>query len=431
MAEDFSPDEWEKIRARLAADEMRYGLPQRSDGSVVLASFNIRKCGNPANRSTGALELMTEFIRRCDLVAVQEVMSDLSMIEELRRRAIEAEPPRDPPRDPPWALVVSDVTGGVTGGQGMEERLAFLYRPDRFVRGPVVGDISYDRSAVLGSLYRHRGAFVEVMAKYADELDAHLDAEIAKLKWKLKGEQGEKPKGKSKPKRQSPHFLTFIRTPHMATFEVLSPSGAAPYTFSLVNAHLLFGGDGRGEKRERQDEFNALTDWLLERVASTRSLNRSYILLGDLNLNFDKADDKRRDEIVERIKTMNESLNRQQAATVVNFPFITKRMDPRTGAPVIIRTNVRQDQTFDQIGIFAKDGRLPGFEANPEVAVDPGPDTFDYQHFNFADLFAEAILGAGTELSEMEKVPKADFIARFQNDVSDHMPIWIRLPLPA
>ena len=86
MAEDFSPDEWEKIRALLAADQARYGLPQRRDGSVVLASFNIRKCGNPAKRSPGALELMTDFIRRCDLVAVQEVMSDLSMIEELRRR---------------------------------------------------------------------------------------------------------------------------------------------------------------------------------------------------------------------------------------------------------------------------------------------------------------------------------------------------------
>ena len=423
MAEDFSPDEWEKIHTRLAADEMRYGLPQRSDGSVVLASFNIRKCGDPTNRSDGALELMTEFIRRCDLVAVQEVLANLSMIEELRRRASEG--------GPQWELVVSDVTGGVTGGQGLEERLAFLYRPDRLVRGPVIGDISYDRSAVLGSLYQHRGAFMEIMAEYADDLDAHLDAEIAKLKWELAGAEGEKPKGKSKPGRQSPHFLTFIRTPHMATFEVLSRNGADPYKFSLVNAHLLYGGDGRRERRERQNEFDALTDWMLERVASTRSLNRNYILLGDLNLAFDKAEDKRRDEIVGRIKSMNETLNRKQAATVVNFPFITERMDPRTGEPAIIRTNVRQSETFDQIAIFAKDGRLPGFEANGGVADDTGADAFDYQHFNFADLFAEAILGADTELSDMAKQPKAAFIDRFQHDVSDHMPIWIRLPLPA
>jgi hypothetical protein len=170
---------------------------------------------------------------------------------------------------------------------------------------------------------------------------------------------------------------------------------------------------------------------MLERVASTRSLNRNYILLGDLNLAFDKADDKRRDEIVGRIKSMNETLNRREAATVVNFPFITERKDPRTGETAVIRTNARQSQTFDQIGIFAKDRRLPGFEANAGVADDPGPDAFDYQHFNFADLFAEAVLGPGTELSDMPKKPKAAFIDRFQHDVSDHMPIWIRLPLPA
>ena len=424
MAEDFSPDEWEKIRTLLAADEARYGLPQRRDGSVVLASFNIRKCGNPAKRSPGALELMTDFIRRCDLVAVQEVMSDLSMIEELRRRAAAD--------GAAWELLVSDVTGGVTGGQGMEERLAFLYRPDRFIRGPVVGDISYDRSSVFRNLYRYRGDFLSATVEFEDDAQAHLKAEIAKLKWKLKGEpENKKPKGKGAPEFHAPHFLTFIRTPHMATFEVASPGGAAPYAFSLVNAHLLFGGDGRRERRERENEFNALTDWMLERVASTRSLNSNYILLGDLNLAFDKANDKRRDEIVGRIKSMNETLNRREAATVVNFPFITERKDPRTGETAVIRTNARQSQTFDQIGIFAKDRRLPGFEANAGVADDPGPDAFDYQHFNFADLFAEAVLGPGTELSDMPKKPKAAFIDRFQHDVSDHMPIWIRLPLPA
>ena len=217
----------------------------------------------------------------------------------------------------------------------------------------------------------------------------------------------------------------------MATFEVLSPSGGAPYKFSLVNAHLLFGGDGRRERRERENEFNALTDWMLERVASARSHHRDYILLGDLNLAFDEVEDKRRAEIIERIKSMNATLNEREAATVVNFPFIDPRRDPRTGEDTLIRTNARQDQTFDQIGIFAKDARLPNCEANPGVGDNSDPDAFDYQHFDFADLFAEAIFGAGTELFGMEKKAKASFIDRFQHDVSDHMPIWVRLPLPA
>jgi hypothetical protein len=74
---------------------------------------------------------------------------------------------------------------------------------------------------------------------------------------------------------------------------------------------------------------------------------------------------------------------------------------------------------------------LPSCEANPGVADDPDLDAFDYQKFDFTDLFAEAILGAGTELSGIGKKAKASFIDRFQHDVSDHMPIWVRLPLPA
>lgn len=422
MAEAFSPDEWTKIRDRLAADEARFGLPRRRDGSIVLASFNIRKCGDPAKRSAGALDLMAAFIRRCDLVAVQEVMSDLSMIEELRDRAAAD--------GAPWELLVSDVTGGVTGGRGMEERLAYLYRPDRLIRGPVVGDITYDRSSVLGNLYRHRGDFLSATVEFEDDYQAHLRAKVEKLTWKLKGSAGRKPKGRGEPRFHAPHFLTFIRTPHMATFEARSPGGGDPYRFSMVNAHLLYGGDGRRERLERENEFNALTDWMLERVASTRSHNRSYVLLGDLNLAFDKAEDKRRTRIVERIKSMNATLNAREAATVVNFPFIDPRRDPRTGEPALIRTNARQDQTFDQIAIFAKDPRLPGFEVNPGVAENPDPDGFDYQYFDFADLFAEAVLGSDTELSDMERNAKAGFIDRFQHDVSDHMPIWIRLPLP-
>ncbi|HUS55886.1 MAG TPA: hypothetical protein VMY41_17990 [Thermohalobaculum sp.] len=269
------------------------------------------------------------------------------------------------------------------------------------------------------------------MAEYADDKIAHLSAEVARLKWELKGKRGEKPKGKSAPETQSPHFLTFIRTPHMATFEVLSPSGAAPYKFSLVNAHFLFGGDGRSERRERENEFNALTDWMLERVASNRSHNRNYILLGGMNLAFDTEEDKRRKAIIERIKAMNATLKAREAATVVNFPFIDPRRDPRTDKITLIRSNARQDQTFDRIAIFAKDERLPGFAANPDVADDPDPDGFDYQHFDFADLFAETVLGPTTELSDMAMGPKSKFIDRFQHDVSDHMPIWIRLPLPA
>jgi hypothetical protein len=70
----------------------------------------------------------------------------------------------------------------MTGGQGMEERLAYLYRPDRFIRGPVVGDITYDRSSVFGNRYRHRGDFLSAAVDFEDGMQAHLGSEVEKLK---------------------------------------------------------------------------------------------------------------------------------------------------------------------------------------------------------------------------------------------------------
>jgi len=152
-------------------------------------------------------------------------------------------------------------------------------------------------------------------------------------------------------------------------------------------------------------------------------------LLGDLNLAFDSATDDRRAEIVARIKGLNDALTARGAAKTVNFPFLDARENPITGARQIIRTNARLDETFDQIGIFAHDDRLPGYDANPHVADRADADAFDYGCFDFVNLFAEAITG-GT-VGALDDDAADDFIARFQHDVSDHMPIWVRLKLPA
>jgi hypothetical protein len=57
--------------------------------------------------------------------------------------------------------------------------------------------------------------------------------------------------------------------------------------------------------------------------------------------------------------------------------------------------------------------------------VTRGPD---YGVFEFVRLFSDAVLQRPYEsLLEEEKT---DFFARFEHKVSDHMPLWIRLPLP-
>ncbi|MEM1163669.1 MAG: endonuclease/exonuclease/phosphatase, partial [Pseudomonadota bacterium] len=73
MSEEFTKAEWKKINAALDADPERYGLPERRSRSVVLASFNIRKLGNPEKKTNGAFDFLARFCAQCDLIAVQEV----------------------------------------------------------------------------------------------------------------------------------------------------------------------------------------------------------------------------------------------------------------------------------------------------------------------------------------------------------------------
>ena len=106
----------------------------------------------------------------------------------------------------------------------------------------------------------------------------------------------------------------------------------------------------------------------------------------------------------------------------VNFPFL----DVHPGRDDVFRTNARLTETFDQIGLFSRDPRLPSYTDNASMGAHPlGPD---YGVFEFGDLFSQAILGSSfRELSARER---RSLVPRFEHKVSDHLPLWVRLPLP-
>ena len=52
----------------------------------------------------------------------------------------------------------------------------------------------------------------------------------------------------------------------------------------------------------------------------------------------------------------------------------------------------------------------------------------DYGVFEFVNLFSEAILGSPYQ--DLPVAGRREFTARFEHKVSDHMPLWVRLPLP-
>jgi hypothetical protein len=389
MAQHFSETEWQRIESHLDSDPAFYGLPTRRDGSIILMSWNIRKFGSLAEggelkKSAGATRMIERVAATADLLAIQEQQDNTEALYHLQER-LNA-------NGGDFGVVISDITGEAPGRRGMAERMAWLYNRTRVKRGDLASDLTFDRSAVTQNINIALKASLATSVpgeddpSYLDKIKAWVEDSTRLVASKFKA------------------FVQFIRSPHLVEFIVDGPDGR--YEFYAVNAHLVSGNS----KTEREQEFFALLEWLL--LSSEKAVTRDgkiYLLMADLNLDFGSSLDRRRQGIENYITRINTTRNLQAK---VNFPFLDGG----------IRTNARGTETFDHIAWLADDTRLPRGRHN-SLAGTLGPDQYDYGMFNFTKLFVEAGPGA---------LPAAepDF-DRFSHDFTDHMPIWVRLPLPS
>ena len=391
-ARGFTPDEWTRIN-QLDPDD--FGLPVRKNQTFVLGTFNLLKLGNDADDKK-RWDFLSAICERFDFLAVQEVMDNLNGL----RRLVRGLPST-------YSVLVSDTTGQLPGDPGGHaERLAFLYRNDRVRLDQLASDITYDRTKVLRTLYENRTKWEAFFQRYDERV--------------TKAEQ----EGRKKPSLSNyahPAFLTFIRQPHCAAFTILDQNGDDLIPFLGVNAHLLWG---KG-KSERKREFEALLDWLIYRTKHwTRMVAYNMVLLGDLNLEFELASVKR-EEIDVRLRLLNEDFLTGSHAGSVNFPLLFVK----PGQTMLYRTNARQNQTYDQIGFF-----IDGYEAylpkqdDNLFAGELGSDGYDYGVFNFAEMFSEAVFDK--PYSELTDDQQDEIFAKCKADVSDHMPAWVRIPIP-
>ncbi|MBA7654945.1 hypothetical protein ES703_62840 [subsurface metagenome] len=161
-------------------------------------------------------------------------------------------------------------------------------------------------------------------------------------------------------------------------------------------------------------------EWIVERTGQKgKAYYPNFILLGDLNLDFnDPEEDKKRLE--KDIKGLNAVTEK---GVSVNFPFL----DIHPNQSEVFRTNARLSETFDQIGLFSRDNRLPTFDDN-ETIMGKNPTGPDYGVFNFVNLFSEVL--EGKSFAALSPPQQKSLIARFEHKVSDHMPLWLRLPMP-
>lgn len=392
MARSFDPAEWQAINAWLdtAGNDFVYGMPERRDGSVVIASWNIRKFGalrddsGTLKRSEGAFDMIVRFCGRCDLVAIQEVQTDTGELFELLRHLNAG--------GDHYRVIMSDVTGRAPGYTGMAERFAFLYDSRKIRLGPLASDLSFDRSAVLDNISQafERAREGELAA---DEPDGFFDRIFDWI--------GNIPKLAD---RKLNTFVQFIRTPHLVEFIVEGIGGS--YQLHCVNAHLVSGQN----KTEREREFFALLEWLLIDSKNTvAEEGKVTMILADLNLDFERDISRRKAGIEDYVTSINKE---RRLEAKVNFPFLDGSFF----------TNARKDETFDHIAYIADDTRWPRGRHN-DLAGTLGPDQFDYGMFDFVSLFHDA---------GPARLPDGGIdYGNFEHDLSDHMPIWIRMPVPS
>lgn len=388
MSEQFSTDDWERINQTLEADPERYGMPKRRRKSIIMGSWNIRKFGGPDGHSEQAREFYNRFAKNCDLLAVQEAQTDMFSLRDLCGRMNASR------RGAKFRILASDVTGRAPGSTGLAERLAFIHDERRISHTDIAADISFDRSEIIINVNR---SIEELKQVAMDKAGGQSMSDQAQSIF----EQLKDFAGFDSTKMNA--FFDFIRSPHVASFRV-NGSGAH-YDVACVNAHLHFG-----KASQRKKEFLTLLEWVFLRSDMDAPIT---MILGDLNLDFGRDNTARRDAI----ETFLQDVNKKRSEKVkVNFPFL---YDHPTQGP--IRTNARENETFDQIAYFHDDRRLPLVEHNA-LAGQGGKDFFDYGMFNFVKLFREAGVISGSNGG-------TDF-TKFENDVSDHMPIWVRMPRP-
>lgn len=394
----FTNTEWAAIEA---VDPRQFGLPNRVRDSALVGTFNALKLGG-ADDDKKRWDYLTRVCQPFDLLAVQEVLDDLSGI----RRLVDSLPDH--------RLIVSDTTGKFPGARrGLTERLAFIYRPDRVRLDELASDITYDRSWVLESLQQHRADW----NAFFDDLEERTAA------WEA-DDRGTRP---SVSNSTTPAFLTFIRQPHSVAFTLLNRAGGADVSFLAVNTHLLYGNHAS----ERKREFEALLDWLIYRAQDARRMyHQNIALFGDLNLEFRDAGVKR-GEIDDRLRELNEGALGSRNAALVNFPLLSIH-PARRDLPAReqqLRTNARSSQTYDQIAFFVNPDEfgLP-LPADNETAGQNGPSGYDYGVFQFTDL-AAAALHDGASYRSLSRSERSRLIRRVNSGFSDHLPAWVRIPL--
>jgi len=106
------------------AQALNIGIPSKTDTSLLIATWNIRRFGSltrewtakatdTPKRDLRGLRAICEIVSRFDVIAIQEVTGDLRALRDMMSYL-----------GPNWSFLMTDITLGAAGN---DERMAFLF----------------------------------------------------------------------------------------------------------------------------------------------------------------------------------------------------------------------------------------------------------------------------------------------------------------
>jgi exonuclease III len=217
-------DDLDRLKAALDL-----AVPARAPGNLLVGTWNIRAFGGLAKkwesvkgdsprRDFHAAVCIAEILSRFDVIAVQEVKGDLRALRHTLKRL-----------GPQWSFVLTDVT---RGGQGNDERLAFLFDTARVKMSGLACELVVPD---------------DLKTPYSSAANAF--------------------------QRQ------FARTPYAVSFL------SGDQTFVLVTLHVIYGK----KSADRTQELTAIAKWLRAWAEEEDDFGHNLICMGDFNV--DRKDD--------------------------------------------------------------------------------------------------------------------------------------------
>jgi endonuclease/exonuclease/phosphatase family metal-dependent hydrolase len=380
-------------------NQLRKDIPARTlRDTLLLATWNIRdfdsnKFGH-GPRLDESFYYIAEIIASFDLVAVQEVTTDLGPLKRVMCLL-----------GPNWDYIVTDVTEGPGGNQ---ERLAYVFDKRKVMFRNIAGEIVLPLSRAIGG----EATDIKLPESHQIEFTKNTrltlpDGNSVKIK---KGQKLELPVGKHAvhlPEGQKvAKYRQFARTPFMVAFQ------AGWFKFNLCTVHLYYGDDTGAKYDRRVKEIAAISKLLANRAEKIRKKEKTgenFILLGDFNI-VEPGD-----------ATM-------KALTKNGFTLPEK----------LYKSNVSESMYYDQIAFMVKKDELEmGPSENNSGVFRFFKSVFRNSEFSiYDDLmknkklrdFHESGKKAGQPRTEAQK--KTYYRNKWRTwQMSDHCPLWVELKI--